>query len=265
MHQTPCFLAQGGFSTAEQATQSWMLKLSEWATQPLAGSWGHKYQAGGLNIGPLDTAPYRYCKICMHHTLASMNYPVCLPSVALRSQTLAYASDGLFVNDWVWPGPACQCLSLNAATVPLHAPGLCSSKLALTATNSTMVIVDCWTLCAAFSQKVFSTLLALISACPQLTYLLLAMSELSPCSICTCMRTMCHKQAQSPSPCMLSFTNTGYTDPLYLSLGSLWLFVVLGFVVLGQQAQASPRPGGGGVPFWCSLRFFSLLVIHVFD
>ncbi len=42
---------QGGFSTAEQATQSWMLKLSEWATQPLAGSWGHKYQAGGLNIG----------------------------------------------------------------------------------------------------------------------------------------------------------------------------------------------------------------------
>ncbi len=44
-----CF--QGGFSTAEQATQSWMLKLSEWATQPLAGSWGHKYQAGGLNIG----------------------------------------------------------------------------------------------------------------------------------------------------------------------------------------------------------------------
>lgn len=42
---------QGGFSTAEQATQSWMLKLSEWATQPLAGSWGHKYQAGGLNVG----------------------------------------------------------------------------------------------------------------------------------------------------------------------------------------------------------------------
>ena len=47
---------QGGFSTAEQATQSWMLKLSEWATQPLAGSWGHKYQAGGLNIGAAASA-----------------------------------------------------------------------------------------------------------------------------------------------------------------------------------------------------------------
>lgn len=47
---------QGGYTTAEQATRSWMLKLSEWATHPIGGSIsqlysGNKYEAGGLNVG----------------------------------------------------------------------------------------------------------------------------------------------------------------------------------------------------------------------
>eukprot|EP00873_Tetraselmis_striata_P036373 jgi/Tetstr1/456637/TSEL_043339.t1 len=47
---------QGGYTTAEQATRSWMLKLSEWATHPIGGSMsqfysGNQYEAGGLNVG----------------------------------------------------------------------------------------------------------------------------------------------------------------------------------------------------------------------
>ena len=73
MQKRRCYACtQGGFSTAEQATQSWMLKLSEWATQPLAGSWGHKYQAGGLNIGEYMSDTLLYLPGFSHIQLISL-------------------------------------------------------------------------------------------------------------------------------------------------------------------------------------------------
>ncbi|KAL4459065.1 hypothetical protein ABPG75_013930 [Micractinium tetrahymenae] len=47
---------QGGYTTPEQVSRSWLLSMTEWATQPLAGApsalWkGNKYKAGGLRKG----------------------------------------------------------------------------------------------------------------------------------------------------------------------------------------------------------------------
>ncbi len=49
-------LAQGGFATQAQASRAWMLRMSEWVTQPLAGTpsalfKGNQYKAGGLRTG----------------------------------------------------------------------------------------------------------------------------------------------------------------------------------------------------------------------
>ena len=48
---------QSGFQTPEQAKRSWMLRLSEWGSTPLAGSispliYGYRrYYGPGLNVG----------------------------------------------------------------------------------------------------------------------------------------------------------------------------------------------------------------------
>lgn len=56
MEETAEESLQGGFLTAEDATRSWMLRLSEWATHPIAGNFaplivGNSYGVG-LNVGP---------------------------------------------------------------------------------------------------------------------------------------------------------------------------------------------------------------------
>ena len=47
---------QGGYTTPAQVSRSWLLSVTEWVTQPLAGApkalWrGNKYSAGGLRTG----------------------------------------------------------------------------------------------------------------------------------------------------------------------------------------------------------------------
>ncbi|GAB4820295.1 hypothetical protein N2152v2_007341 [Parachlorella kessleri] len=49
-------MLKGGFSTEAQASRAWMLRMSEWVTQPLAGTpsalfRGNQYKAGGLRTG----------------------------------------------------------------------------------------------------------------------------------------------------------------------------------------------------------------------
>ncbi|KAK9807507.1 hypothetical protein WJX72_001112 [[Myrmecia] bisecta] len=46
-------LLQGGFTTADHGSRAWMLKLSEWATQPLVAALPKKgkQEAGGLRVG----------------------------------------------------------------------------------------------------------------------------------------------------------------------------------------------------------------------
>lgn len=71
-----------------------MLKLSEWATQPLAGSWGHKYQAGGLNVGQLPAmqqsavvpARQQLAIVPATQQLAVVYGSLCTPAVLLKIQ-----------------------------------------------------------------------------------------------------------------------------------------------------------------------------------
>ena len=53
---TRLYTLQGGYVTPDQASRSWLLSMTEWATQPLAGAtsalwYGNRYQAGGLRRG----------------------------------------------------------------------------------------------------------------------------------------------------------------------------------------------------------------------
>lgn len=56
MPPLPQTLSQGGYSTAQQASRAWMLRMTEWLTHPLAGApsgilRGNKYAVGGLRLG----------------------------------------------------------------------------------------------------------------------------------------------------------------------------------------------------------------------
>ncbi|KAL6768769.1 PSD1 [Auxenochlorella protothecoides x Auxenochlorella symbiontica] len=53
---TPSATLKGGYSTAQQASRAWMLRMTEWLTHPLAGApsgilRGNKYAVGGLRLG----------------------------------------------------------------------------------------------------------------------------------------------------------------------------------------------------------------------
>jgi hypothetical protein len=86
---------QGGFRTAEQANRSWMMHLTEWALEPVAGNWfwwKRRSYTPGLNTST-DAAHiivyHRYKQVleearllplaCCAHMLCSISPDVCAP------------------------------------------------------------------------------------------------------------------------------------------------------------------------------------------